>query len=119
MKSKKTEDNSMGGIFNKPFHVVFIKDGSKLSNKKTMNARCNISKYIKKYMIEPPKHIARLPDSYIESQMTFFERAYMEILEFCNENLNPPKKDHELRVPDEFKTMFTAEGRPLRTITDI
>ena len=43
----------------------------------------------------------------------------MEILEFCNDNLNLPKKDNKLGQPDEFKTMFTSEGKHLKTITDI
>ena len=51
--------------------------------------------------------------------MTFFERAYLEILEFCNENLNATKKDDDIGEPDEFKTMFSADGKHLKTITDI
>lgn len=51
--------------------------------------------------------------------MTFFERAYLEILEHCNENLNPPRKDDDIGEPDEFKTMFSADGKHLKTIADI
>ena len=51
--------------------------------------------------------------------MTFFERAYLEILEHCNEHLNPPRKDDDIGEPDEFLTMFTGDGKHLKTITDI
>ena len=99
--------------------MIFVKDGSKLSDPKTKSIKCNISKFIQKYMIEPPKFIAKLPEEYVRSQMTFFERAYMEILEHCMDQLIPKRTEDDLEEPPEFKQMFTTDGQILETIMDI
>ena len=54
-----------------------------MADPKTKSVKCDISKFIRKYLIEPPKFIAKMPMDYIESQRTFFERAYMEVIDFC------------------------------------
>ena len=81
--------------------------------------KINLSSFIKKYQIQPPKFIARLPDEFIKSQSKFFERAYLEILEYCNIHLDNRKKTEKHNPPPEFITMYTADGIHLKTIEQI
>ena len=90
-----------------------------MGNPKTISIKCDISKFIRKYLIEPPKFIAKMPMDYIESQRTFFERAYMEIIDFCQSSLNPRQKEEDLEIPKELKALFTSDGKPLLTIADL
>jgi len=52
-------------VWDSPIEVVFAEDGAKLSDPRLVSFKCDISKYIRKYQITPPKNIATLPDSYI------------------------------------------------------
>ena len=90
-----------------------------MADPKTKSVKCDISKFIRKYLIEPPKFIAKMPTDYIESQRTFFERAYMEVIDFCITSLTPPKKEEDLEVEPELKALFTSDGKPLLTIPDL
>ena len=83
-KSKSTKEKDIfSNLWQNPYHVIFVKDGSRMADPKTKSIKCDISKFIRKYLIEPPKFIAKMPIDYIESQRTFFERAYMEVIDFC------------------------------------
>ena len=98
------------GFWDKPFYAIMAQNGSEISDKRTKSIKLNLSKFIKKYQIDPPKFIARLPDEFIKSQSKFFERAYMEILEYCNTHLDTRKKSEKHLKSPEFITMFTSDG---------
>ena len=99
-------------MWDSPIEVVFVEDGAKLSDPKLISFKCDISKYIRKYQIKPPKNIATLPDSYIQSQKSFFERGYLEILELCNKKLDARTKDEKkYKAQTEYVSMFTADGK--------
>ena len=66
-------ENEFDRIWTAPFNIVVMKDGSDLLDKNTKSIRVDISKFIRKYKIEPPKFIAQLPQEFIVSQMKFFE----------------------------------------------
>lgn len=55
------------GFWDQPLHVILVENGSSLSDKRTKSVKINLSSFIKKYQIEPPKFIARLPDEFIKS----------------------------------------------------
>jgi hypothetical protein len=64
-------------------YVVFVEDGSCLQTCK--NIRLDISEYMKKYYMKPPKNISRLPDHYIKLTKKFLKRAFKELLEACSQ----------------------------------
>ena len=90
-----------------------------MNDKRTKSVKVNLSSFIKKYQIQPPKFIARLPDEFIKSQSKFYERAYMEILEYCNTQLDTRKKSEKHSEPPEFITMYSVDGTHLNSIEQI
>ena len=103
-------------MWNGPFNVIFMKDGTKLLDGKVKSIKVDISVFIKKYKIKPPKFIAELPDDYIRTQKTFFERAYLELLEYCSDKLDDRAADDDVNEKVVFKTIYSADGQHLKTL---
>jgi len=49
----------------------------------------------------------------------FNERAYLEILEFLSEKLEPKTEVEGKTIEGEFKMMYTVKGAQIKTIEDL
>ena len=108
--AKTLHEEALDNLWSGPFNVIFMKDGAKLKGAKVKSVKVDISKFIKKYRLKPPKYIAELPHEYLQQQREFFERAYLELLEFCSNKLDDRAPDDDVNPKTHFKTIFTAQG---------
>ena len=61
-----------------------------------------------------------LPPDYVESQVKFYERAYLEVLDLLSDKLDARKVEEKHDIPlKQFKTMFTADGRKLSSLATL
>ena len=76
-------------LFSKPYHVILVADGQVLKDIENVKSfKVDIAQYVRKYMIDPPKDVTTLPPEYIKSQLQFYERAYLELLDLASTKLD-------------------------------
>lgn len=73
--------------------------------------RLDINKYFKKYQIQLPKDVRKLPKGLIISQNNMYERAADEILELCNETMLAKinKQKDDFKSPSHTNSKFSRE----------
>lgn len=66
-----------------------VADGQILKDIENVKSfKVDIAQFVRKYMIEPPKDVVTLPPDYVKSQMQFYERAYLELLDLASTKLD-------------------------------
>lgn len=107
--AKTLHEEALDNLWSGPVYVIVMKDGSNLKSAgKVRSIKVDISKFIRKYRLKPPKFIAQLPQDYLNKQQEFFERAYLELLEFCSTKLDERAADDDVNLKVQFKSIFTA-----------
>ena len=88
-----------------------MEDGTDMDQKNTKSLKVDISSYVKKYMIPPPKFMSLIPQSHLDIQSKFYRRSFIELLDRCSYSIFRSAKD--LQLSDMFRVMWTPQGKKI------
>ena len=81
-----------------------MQDGADLDKKDTKSVKVDISYYVKKYMISPPKFLSSVPKSHVEIQSKFYRRSFLELMDKCSYViLEPAEENSQLELTEMFR----------------
>ena len=94
-----------------------MQDGADIGHKDTRSIKVDISAYVKKYMITPPKFMSSIPDSHIQMQRKFYRRSFAELLDKVSYSILKTKgNNHEVELKEMFKIMWTPQGKKIEVM---